>query len=56
MNQLINQLQATPVILVASPPQRRSSVAFTPALSDLDDVQLPIDVIQVMYISRMLQT
>ena len=38
MNQLINQSQATPVILGASPPQHRSSVASTPALSELGDV------------------
>ena len=55
MNQLNNQSQATLVILGASPPQHRSNVTSTPALSELGDVQLPIDVIQVMYISGMLQ-
>lgn len=47
MNQLISQSQAAPVILGASPPQHRSSVASTPVLFELGNVQLPIDVIQV---------
>ena len=54
VNQLLNQSQAAPVILGASPPQgNRSSVASTQNFED--DVQLPIDDIKVMYISGMLQ-
>ena len=50
---LLNQSQAAPVVLGASPPQHRSSVASTQNFED--DVQLPIDDIKVMYISGMLQ-
>nr|CCI55309.1 PH01B001I13.5 [Phyllostachys edulis] len=42
MNQLLNQSQAAPVILGASPPRHRSSIASTHN-SEHDDVQLPID-------------
>ena len=54
MNQLLNQSQAAPVILGASPPRHQSSVAST-NFFDHDDVQLPIDDIKVMYVSEMLQ-
>ena len=54
INQLLNQSQGAPVILGASPTQHRSSVASTQN-SEHDDIQLPIDAIMVMYISRMLQ-
>ena len=53
INQLLNQSQAAPVILGASPPQHRSSVASTQNFEH--DVQLPIDDIKVLYISGMLQ-
>ena len=51
---LLNQSQAAPVVLGASPPQHRSSVASTQNYEH-DDVQLPIDDIKVMYISGMFQ-
>ena len=54
LNQVLNQSQAAPVVLGASPPQHRSSVA-SKQNSEHDDAQLPIDDIKVMYISGMLQ-
>ena len=50
---LLNQSQAAPVILGASPPQHRSTAASTQ--NSEHDVQLPIDDIKVMYIPGMLQ-
>ena len=56
MNELLSQSQsqAAPVNLDASPPRHRSSVASTHN-SEHDDVQLPIDGINVMYIYGMHQ-
>ena len=52
VNQLLNQSQAAPVILGASPPQHWSSIASTQ--NSEHDVQ-SIDDIKVMYISGILQ-
>ena len=55
MNQVLrNQSQAAPVIAGTSPPRHRSSVASTHNF-ELDDDQLPIDGIKVMYIYGMHQ-